>query len=491
MLNQRFRKSATARNAEDRRLANSRLKGAFRRAERDGLQLAMIVRTCALGGLAAWLIVIAPTRETFYPISLIGLFILLGLGPWLLERQAGYRWWVRFLFVTLDSALLAVTLFVPNPLVEAHFPFPVYLRFDWFVYFFILLGFTALGYSAWLVVWSGISGAAAYSLGVLWLLSRPGALPYWPLTTPQDEATIEDRLAAIADPNFIDINKLEQQVVVLVLVALILGAAVWRARRLVRTYAESERTRVNLARYLPPSLVDQLAKRDHPFGGVRQQHVAVLFADMIGFTRFAEAESPEAAIGLLQEFHARLEPIIFSCGGTLEKFLGDGLMASFGTTDERKDDALQAVRCAARIMDELKSWNESRAEEGQPPISVGVGVHAGPAVLGDLGGWSRMEFAVVGDTVNVASRLEVLTRRLGVTAIVSEDAMERARAAVDGETDPELARFTPGGSHRLPGRQAEKTIWVSPEFADAGGDSGPAPAAAPDATAGSLEERPG
>ena len=100
-----------------------------------------------------------------------------------------------------------------------------------------------------------------------------------------------------------------------------------------------------------------------------------------------------------------MEEAVFAHGGTLDKYLGDGLMATFGTPFASERDALNALDCARAMMDSVARWNETRAARGEPPIRASVGLHYGPAVLGDIGA-NRLEFAVIGNTVNVASRIE-------------------------------------------------------------------------------------
>ena len=133
------------------------------------------------------------------------------------------------------------------------------------------------------------------------------------------------------DPNEINIGARLQEIVIFVIVAGTLGLASRRANELLIRQASASRERANLARYFPPGIVEQLAAQDEPLGAVRAQPVAIMFADIVGFTRIAEGQSPGQVVGFLRDFHARLERCVFDHGGTLDKFLGDGIMATFGT----------------------------------------------------------------------------------------------------------------------------------------------------------------
>ncbi|HUN46165.1 MAG TPA: PAS domain S-box protein [Stellaceae bacterium] len=189
----------------------------------------------------------------------------------------------------------------------------------------------------------------------------------------------------------------------------------------------AERARTNLARYFSPNMVDLLAGKDGPIGKVRRQDVAVVFTDLVDFTRIAARETPEHTMALLRELHGRLTDAVFVHSGTLEKFLGDGLMATFGTPSRSPRDAGNALECCVDMVHIIATWNEERAAAGEPPLAVGIGAHFGPVILGDIGTDQRVEYAVVGDTVNIASRLEELTRRLGSPVVVSRALIETAR----------------------------------------------------------------
>ena len=166
----------------------------------------------------------------------------------------------------------------------------------------------------------------------------------------------------------------------------------------------AERARANLARYFFARVVNLLAARDAPLGPIPRQTVAALFADLVGFTGMAERRSPEEVMQLLRDYYPRrMEAIVFRHEGSLEKYIGDALLAVFGVPDPGPQDATNALRCGHAMLVELRRWNTERTERGEPPIAIGIGLHYGPAVLGDLGGERTMAFAVIGDTINTAA----------------------------------------------------------------------------------------
>ena len=133
-----------------------------------------------------------------------------------------------------------------------------------------------------------------------------------------------------------------------------------KLREMDRLRRAAERARNNLARYFSPNVVELLAAQDEPLGIVRRETVAVLFADIMGFTRMAEAMPPEAVMAMLREFHARMTAQIFTCGGTVDKYIGDAIVAVFGVPSANPKDAANALACAGRMIDALESWNEDR-----------------------------------------------------------------------------------------------------------------------------------
>jgi adenylate cyclase len=230
-----------------------------------------------------------------------------------------------------------------------------------------------------------------------------------------------------------------------------------RLREIDRRREAAERARGNLARYFSPHFAAMLAERDEPLGAVRRQNVAVLFADIVGFTRMAEGMAPEAVVTMLRQFHERMAAQIFACGGSIEKYIGDEIFAVFGVPEPGPDDAANALRCGSLMLDALRLWNAERESAGEPHLSIGIGLNYGPAVLGDVGSEQTLSFTVIGDTVNTASRLQALTRSLA-TPLVAADAVVQAAATADGDAGALV--LDDRGLHELRGRTAPVRIWT-------------------------------
>ncbi len=183
--------------------------------------------------------------------------------------------------------------------------------------------------------------------------------------------------------------------------------------------AREEVARANYSRFMPEYVVKQLLENPDSFklGGVNQK-ITVLFADIRGFTAFAEKEKPEKVVRLLNRFFSAMSEVIFGHGGTLDKYMGDGLMALFGAPTTTPDDAKNAVRAAVAMQNRLVELNKELEAEGFNPINVGIGLHTGEATVGYIGSEQRSEYTAIGDTVNTASRLESNAR--GGQILISE-----------------------------------------------------------------------
>jgi adenylate cyclase len=194
--------------------------------------------------------------------------------------------------------------------------------------------------------------------------------------------------------------------------------------------AREEVARANYSRFMPEYVVKQLLDNPNSFrlGGVNQQ-VTVLFADIRGFTALSEKEKPEKVVNLLNRYFSVMTDIIFEHGGTLDKYIGDGLMAIFGAPTAGEEDALNAVKTAVTMQKRLAQLNTELRAEGYANISVGIGLHTGEATIGYIGSNKRSEYTAIGDTVNLASRLE--SNAAGGQILMSE-----ATAAASGNLIP-------------------------------------------------------
>lgn len=224
-----------------------------------------------------------------------------------------------------------------------------------------------------------------------------------------------------------------------------------KLREMRRQRDAAGRARDNLSRYFSPNLVEFLAQREGVIAPVRQQ-VSAMFVDLVGFTRFSESAEPEAVMDMLRSFHGRMTTSLFRFDGTLEKYIGDALLAVFGAPEVKPSDAGRALRCAFDMMAVFDQWNAERASVGLPVMAMGIGLHCGPAVLGDIGDERAMAFTVIGDTINTASRLQSLTRDLSCRLIVSRQMIDAVTLSGDAEAQALAQALFSHGQASLKGR---------------------------------------
>jgi adenylate cyclase len=216
------------------------------------------------------------------------------------------------------------------------------------------------------------------------------------------------------------------QVVLLAITTGLIAGAIWRARRHVERAVQAEMQRANLGRFFSPKVAARLAEDVRALDGGRTQNAAVLFVDIIGATRHMEIFTPEQVIEAARAFHRRVVPIVFRHNGSIDKFLGDGMMAVFGAPEKAPYDARDAVLCAVEILDTVDRWNAARTARGYIAATVGIGLHYGPVIQGNVGIADRLEFTTLGDTVNLASRLEGMTRQHDAGILVSRETLQAA-----------------------------------------------------------------
>ncbi len=220
--------------------------------------------------------------------------------------------------------------------------------------------------------------------------------------------------------------------------------------------SDTERKRAVLARHFSPNMVDELMRTGGQLDAVRTQPIAVMFADLFGFTALSATMPMTDVVGLLRSFHTLVEEAVFGHQGTLDKYIGDGVMATFGTPWPGPRDATNAVAGACAIVRGINRWNRERDAAGRRPIRLGIGLHHGEATLGNVGSERRFEHTVVGDTVNLASRIENLTRKLDIAMLVSEAVIEAVKREGGDEV---LAGFRELGAHTIRGHKKPVRLW--------------------------------
>jgi adenylate cyclase len=214
--------------------------------------------------------------------------------------------------------------------------------------------------------------------------------------------------------------------------------------------AREAKLRGDLGRFMSKPLVDAIVRGDHPLAlGGKRANVSVLFADVVGFTPLAEARSAEQVVAILNDLFSVLSEIVFRHEGTVDKFIGDCLMAVFGAPVPQEDHAARALAAAEDMMRFLEAANDEWREKYDVEVRLGIGVNSGEAIVGNIGSDKRMEYTVIGDVVNVAARLESIAQPNQVLVAESTCALVGDRFVLQHL-----------GDRRLTGRKTETAVYA-------------------------------
>ncbi len=296
-----------------------------------------------------------------------------------------------------------------------------YLKAPTLMYVFIFIALRALRFEERYVLIAGVVAA----LGWLSLVAY---------------AALFDPRAALVTHNYVDYMQQSlilwgaeiDKVVTMLLVSLLLFLAIRNARQvLVRALAEGEAAH-DLKRFFARDVAEQITAADERIqpGQGRLCEASVMFLDLRGFTALSRTLPPAQTVALLGEYQARMAPVIRSHGGSIDKFLGDGILASFGAARASPTHAADALRAMDALMTEAADWSRQRVEQGLSPVNIGGAVASGTLLFGAVGDATRLEYTVIGDAVNLAAKLEKQNKAEAVRALT--DAATYAHAQRQG-----------------------------------------------------------
>ena len=236
----------------------------------------------------------------------------------------------------------------------------------------------------------------------------------------------------------------------------VLGLMMALTNRAVGKMFHDLRQRDNLTRFLPRPVADRVIARGPSALAPVEREVTVLFSDIRGFTGMSEGLEPRDLLMMLDDYFGRMSQIVKGHDGVVGKFIGDGMLAFWGVPDQLEDHAARAVKAARDMRVVLAELNRHREQDGKPAIKIGIGIHTGRVAAGMLGGELQAEYTVIGDAVNVASRIEGLTKDHAVDLLISETTwaqlgtMSGARrvgeAAIRGRKEPVVLYTLDSGS---------------------------------------------
>jgi adenylate cyclase len=235
-----------------------------------------------------------------------------------------------------------------------------------------------------------------------------------------------------------------EKIIAILLTTAVLAIAIARARNLlVRSVSEGAAAR-DLSRFFDPGVAARIrgAATSIKAGEGELRDVAILTVDLRGFTRLSTELQPGDVMKLLQDYQGRVCPLIVSNGGSIDKFLGDGILASFGAVAPSPTAAADALRAADAVIEAADRWAAERRAAGLPPLSIGLAAASGRVVFGAVGDGERLEFTVIGDAVNFAAKLEKHNKDEKTRALVDSGTYRKAEQ--QGYAAPAVRERRPG-----------------------------------------------
>jgi len=236
---------------------------------------------------------------------------------------------------------------------------------------------------------------------------------------------------------------------------------------LIDDISTEKRIKATMSRYMDASIADQLLSTGADLLGGQAITATVLFSDIRGFTTLTENLGAAATVSLLNEYFTLMVEIIQANGGMLDKFIGDAIMAGFGVPVPHEDDEDRAVRTAIGMISTLGDWNAERVSEGKAPVNIGVGLNTDSLIAGNIGSLKRMDFTMIGDGVNLASRLESACKQYGAQILVSDNTFRRLRGTYRSRLIDNvvvMGKTQAVAIHEIMDHHTERTFPSLPEF---------------------------
>jgi adenylate cyclase len=336
------------------------------------------------------------------------------------------RPWMLYVSVVADIALLMGLIY------SFHYkyaqPAAFYLKAPTLLYVFLFIALRALRFEARFVLFTGLVAVIGWTLLVLYVLSGMGG-PDYPVT---------DDFVEYLTSNVVLFHAEVDKVIAIALTTIVLALAISRARHLLVRAVSEGAAAADLSRFFDPEVAQRIrgAATAIKAGEGELRDVAILTVDLRGFTRLSTELAPDDVMKVLQDYQGRICPRIVGNGGSIDKFLGDGILASFGAVTPSTTPAADALRAADAVLEAADQWARDRKAAGLTPLTLGMALSAGRVVFGAVGDGERLEFTVIGDAVNFTAKLEKHNKEEGTRALT--DARTYALAEEQGYNPREV-----------------------------------------------------
>ena len=347
--------------------------------------------------------------------------------------------------IVVDMAMISILLWAFH--IQYQQDAGLYLKAPTAFYLFIFIALRGLRFDPRYVLFAG--GTAALAWIVLTVLAV------------RDQSGMTRDFVTYMTSTQVLVGAQVDRVIAILVITAILAVGVSRAGELLHRSAEEGRARAELSRYFSPRVVTRILESQKRFqpGEGEVHDAAILTIDLRGFSTWAERVEPDQVMSSLADYQRRVLEIVLAHNGTVDKFMGDGVLCHFGAANESDRCAAEALECAQELRAEMLRWEDEQRSRGAQPFGFGMGVAGGRVVFGAVGSAERLEFTVIGTPVNTCAKLEKHTKRLGAHLLVplrtleaavhqgfhSELTFRKARAQqVDGLAEPlDLAVVTP------------------------------------------------
>lgn len=343
--------------------------------------------------------------------------------PWAVGAYAaftGLRLWLAYrrrlgpvmlgVSVVVDVTLLMVLIWSFH--IQYQQPAAFYLKAPTLLYIFIFIALRTLSFSPGYVLFTGITAAAGWLVLLVYALSGPEGM-----------ALITRDYVAYMTSARVLIGAEIDKVVSILLVSAVLSIGVAQARKLLHNAVTEEAAAALLSRFFEAGVAREIVSSEDWLrpGADRQTVAASMFIDLRGFTQLAASLSAQEVVKLLNEYHEVVVPVIQHNNGSISTYLGDGILVTFGAICPNPAFAADALRATEQLLDAYDGWADARTASGLDPLGIGIGVNCGTVAVGVIGEATRLEFAVIGDSVNCAAKLQNHTKVEGVRALATAE----------------------------------------------------------------------
>lgn len=376
-------------------------------------QLAVIVLFASLYSLAPKAF---PDNVPFEPVPImLGIYAVFTLIRLYLSYRGPLKNWFVALSIVVDMTVLMTTIWTFH--LQYQQPPSFYLKAPTLLYVFIFITFRALRFEARWVLMAGF--VAAFEWMVLLLYALANQTHDTPITRNFIDYITSNKILVGAE-----IDK----VVSILVVSILLAFALRRAHVLLIQATKEQLASQDLSRFFAPEVAEKIKSADLGLeaGHGEVRHAAIMFIDIRGFTTLSHKMEATDLIGLLSEYQERIVPIIQQHGGSIDKFMGDGILASFGAVHPNDHYAADALQATQSILSSVAEWNKIRKTQGRPPLRLGLAVSVGEVIFGVIGHENRLEYTVIGDTVNLAAKLEKHTKQTPCDGLATKECYDLA-----------------------------------------------------------------